>query len=160
MRRFIVESTESFKWRTGFTCLYKIIILDEQHLNNDEIILSFFKKDNYLIIDDSALGRPFNLSSIFISDFQKKSSKALKDFFSDFSNPAGWSNASEIKEEINYLKKHVFLNNEVTEYYLINIDQLDKKNEKITIEGAAYLYYILILWVKGNQLNVCQMCLD
>ena len=58
-----------------------------------------------------------------------------------------------------FIKKHL-IESESDEFYLMNIDQLEDRVTKITIEAHAYLHYFLILWIEEARLKICQMRKD
>lgn len=156
--KFEIEKKRSIKWKSGYMGIYSIKCFNK-YISQNDLLMDFFKPDNYLVTNESALGNPFDISSLNILDFNRFNKNDLFNFLSNFSDPLGWSNPREIEEEVAFLKEEV-LDSTVNNYYLLDTNHIIEKEKKLTIESYSYIYYFLIIWCVDDCLFICQMCLD
>lgn len=85
MTMFKLVDKTSKLFNTGLVTFYKIDLSTSTPV--DKILDSFLIPTNYPIVDESALGRPFNLANLKSSDFKKYTRKELTHFLKNFSDP-------------------------------------------------------------------------
>jgi len=153
----LVDKTNKI-FETGFVSFYKIDLSTSSVA--DKILDSFLIPSNYPIVDESSLGRPFNLTELNSSDFKKYTRNELTHFLKNFADPKGWTNKDEITKEVNYIETN-FCDINTDDFYLLSPSFFDIEDPRNEITGHVYVYYyIIVAMTPDNKMTVCNMCMD
>jgi hypothetical protein len=87
---------------SGHLAVYRFS--NQENISHNITIDDFLTDNNYLIIDNSALGRPFEISQINHEYFKIFTKETLDEFLFDFAKPSGWSDNTSILNQIDYFK--------------------------------------------------------
>jgi hypothetical protein len=158
----LLDRTEK-NFGAGLFALYKFKVLDCEQTGS--MVDEFLKQSGQKITVASGLGPPFNNNLLRQTDFKYFTKASLISFFDEFSQPAGWTDNTFIKNQLSYLKD-TYSRSGAKEFFLItpnffDINFYEEINPKFNLVADVYLWYYLILTVdKANHLTVCQMYMD